>query len=1283
MAGAAVQDVQWPIPAYEKEPAGIRRQYVRYHVQPLIQQALQAIAEESYAAADARLTEAARIDPGNNHVKLLLIRNGDRVGQYTRTVALCKDLLARHPEMLDLYFDQAYAAIKGGQDAEAIAALEALLRRAPSGFSRHVEALRVLAEASVRLGRFEEAARYADLWLARDKDPRARIVVAESLSRQGKPAEALTLLDEALGAARTPEQQAAIQLKRGYLLTGLKRFRDANEALREADRLVKADPATQAAIGRQMGMNALQLGEHAAAVELFKDSLQREFDESVALSSLEARMALRDWSALSEQARDLRAGNRLSLAGRQKVLKYLMFARKHLGDDIGYHDAAVQLARDGAQADVKEAGMAAARLRKHEEAAGYFRRSIEMAFDEATAAHYLEMLQEASRWNEAAEAAQGILKRNDLSADGRRQVLRVLMYAQKHRGNNAGYQAAANELLKSGPLAADLREAALAAQRMGQVEESIRLYRESLAKEYSESGAMAYLDALMDGNQWQEAGQEADRLLKRPDPGAALRGKALRCLMFSRKNLGDHEGFLAAARELIKAEGSREAYAEAALAAWRGQKLDESARYYEKALATGFDPAVALNFAFVLKLQEKTGEQEALLMRILGSAGVPDDVRRAARYELAQIQLRARRIKEYLETMDVVVQEDPEPSRLREFASQLYLSGESKRANEMFAGSLANEKDPARKYDLCMAVAELLLAVGQYGEARYWFNEACRHGSPDERWARQMGRADYELGDFAAAAERLAKMPGADDLSHLYAGFAFSRMELPGLALHHLDMIADPRRLGAAEQHAFFANRAYLNHDQGQYEAGLKDADAALALQDGPELRLVRMRILLALGRAAEVEQAGRELIRATTNVATKVEALDLTGRALGAQGGGAEAVRMFTRALELAPARHELYYLRAMAARKAGKPEAAAEDLRIYAERVKTVPAVMIADQGVTEGLIHEYDAGSEHLRKALGFFPYEVDTVEELGYQRLRANDARAARDAFRQAVDIYDEVIPLLEADEAKAYEEARLAMKQEFTKVDKGWGGQAYFNKTDYDLPASEALVSIDGALPSQYGAEFSWRPPRIGFRNERILEAFGRFLGNFEPDSWSPDEESYQGGVGVRYKPFATLNYNTSFERLFKIGDDAEDNWLWRNMLSVERKTKPQRDEAWWISDSLYGELSYYLEDPDRWIYYLDGRVGPAFAIGSRRMLTIPDFMAVGRYQSSDPTGLGSYVLVGFGAKARLMEGQKTYTVERWYADLFAYYTWGWFDDRPEGFAERSFEGIMFGVNLVR
>jgi len=191
------------------------------------------------------------------------------------------------------------------------------------------------------------------------------------------------------------------------------------------------------------------------------------------------------------------------------------------------------------------------------------------------------------------------------------------------------------------------------------------------------------------------------------------------------------------------------------------------------------------------------------------------------------------------------------------------------------------------------------------------------------------------------------------------------------------------------------------------------------------------------------------------------------------------------------------------------------------------------------------------------------------------------------------------------------------------------------------------------------------------------------LANFEPDAWGLDEDTYQLGVGLDWKPFKSFNYSMSFERLIAIGDNAEDNWLWRNKGAVDFGEKPKKLKEAWTSGRLYGDIAWYLDDPNRVVYYVDGRLARTIALSDTFLLTIPQGKAVWRYQNNDPDGIGSYAIASIGFEARFLEKERDALTERWYMDIFAHYAWGWFTDEPRIEGDRNFEGIWFGATFRR
>ena len=410
---------------------------------------------------------------------------------------------------------------------------------------------------------------------------------------------------------------------------------------------------------------------------------------------------------------------------------------------------------------------------------------------------------------------------------------------------------------------------------------------------------------------------------------------------------------------------------------------------------------------------------------------------------------------------------------------------------------------------------------------------------------------------------------------------------------------------------------------------------------------------------------------------------LEIVGIASLRLGDYDEAVKAFSDAMGLADDSHSSRYLRGIAFYKTASFEQAARDLDHYLAAVEDPTDMFWADHAAAKGKVGEFDAGTKSIERALARHPYDIDAREEAGYQYMKWGRNDVSIEHFARAIDVYTMVLPYLEGDEQDEYEENRTALKREVSKLDKTFGFQAYFSKTDYDLGSDPAFSSIDGALPSQAGLEASWRPPVIGFRDDRILEVFGRVLANFEDESWSFDDDSYQGGVGVRAKPFKAWNVVAGFERLFAIGDNAEDNWLLRALGSYDFGEAPAEKWEWALKGRAFGEVGYFFEDPARWYYYLDGRVGPSVAWSRRLVFNVPELMGVRRWESDTEAGLDNYWLAGIGVTVRWFEKERDYTIGRWYADLFVHYTFGWFDEVPDGLDDESFDGIVFGVNVVK
>lgn len=606
----------------------------------------------------------------------------------------------------------------------------------------------------------------------------------------------------------------------------------------------------------------------------------------------------------------------------------------------------------------------------------------------------------------------------------------------------------------------------------------------------------------------------------------------------------------------------------------------------------------------------------------------------------------------------------------------------------VYTQALAIEKNPRQKFELGLFIAGLFIEQRRPNEARTWLEKIAPWAGADIRWTITMARVDFLAEDYRACSERLMALKERPPNATLLLGFAFIKRGMPGPALEFLNEIREPCALASDEKLGLFRNRAYLNFDQNQYAKALIDTDAATDLKPSVDMALVHLKSLVNVNASNDIEKAGVHLLNLEESGllltgTEQAQVLVVMGRYLNREKQYDKAVQRLTDAVQLDHALAEPFYLRGLVYHALGKSKEAVTNYQEYVRMETNPPATFWGDLGQAEGKRREYKKGTTALNRSLEYHSVDVDTLSDQGYQFMKWNHNRESQQAFRRAIDLYADLVSRVPTNETAAYRKGELAMKKEYTKLDHLFGIQAYLSRTDYGFPTNVGIASIDGALPSQGGLEASFRPPLVGFRNEKTLEIFGDILGNFKRQTWSPDPDSYQGMAGLRYKPLARVNYNMSFARLMKIGDNSENNWLWRNLASWERGGKPAADKKLGLNLKIFGDVGYYFIERERWYGYFDGRAGPSWKLSRKMFLTLPQVMGILRFETNDGVGTGSYALGGLGASLRLYEPERRYVVDRFYLDLFAYYTAGAFESTPQGFNSRSFNGVMFGLNLVK
>jgi tetratricopeptide (TPR) repeat protein len=202
---------------------------------------------------------------------------------------------------------------------------------------------------------------------------------------------------------------------------------------------------------------------------------------------------------------------------------------------------------------------------------------------------------------------------------------------------------------------------------------------------------------------------------------------------------------------------------------------------------------------------------------------------------------------------------------------------------------------------------------------------------------------------------------------------------------------------------------------------------------------------------------------------------------------------------------------------------------------------------------------------------------------------------------------------------------------------------------------------------QNSTEISWRP--LGYRNARFVELYGRVTDTL----WSKDSDSdtgldaLQGAIGVRAKPFSSLNVMTALERTFPLGSsDVDGDWLLRLGYGSSIGTDLRVDTNSWWTSQLFAEAGHYIQD-SRNYFNSEWQGGRSFAIGGAgsRWVTFPHVVAAFDYDSKMDSktasdggtdySSGTAAGIGLGNNVRYWFREDAYNAPRSYVDFSLQY----------------------------
>lgn len=297
----------------------------------------------------------------------------------------------------------------------------------------------------------------------------------------------------------------------------------------------------------------------------------------------------------------------------------------------------------------------------------------------------------------------------------------------------------------------------------------------------------------------------------------------------------------------------------------------------------------------------------------------------------------------------------------------------------------------------------------------------------------------------------------------------------------------------------------------------------------------------------------------------------------------------------------------------------------------------LQIAERGFQAYEEAEYEKAIEYLDRALKLAPNNHNINLQLAYAHKKRGENSEARENFRAAIDTYEgSKVPFFLRREVEQLE-TQLQMT----------GYVIYRDESNNSRQLGADLTQ------SQAGVEVSYRPEDTGINNAYRFQVYARILSGMEMDSLNLNPDSYQGGIGVRFRPLPAHNLILSAERLVKVGDFARNDWMLRAGYSRDYQTDYQEDTAEWWTYSLYLDAALITpSDPD---IFLTSQVTGGYSMAiSEGLVLQPRLTALATWQK-DSFNTTSLIEAGPGVNLRYYFNETKYEAFNSYIDLTVEY----------------------------
>jgi tetratricopeptide (TPR) repeat protein len=436
------------------------------------------------------------------------------------------------------------------------------------------------------------------------------------------------------------------------------------------------------------------------------------------------------------------------------------------------------------------------------------------------------------------------------------------------------------------------------------------------------------------------------------------------------------------------------------------------------------------------------------------------------------------------------------------------------------------------------------------------------------------------------------------------------------------------------------ATAAYRALEQKDVQRALEQARLATAASPAQrDWQLMHMNAALAAGEYGEAERASSAALALRPDPQTLAQRSAIRRRLGDVAGANADA-EVALQTGELPPATE------ASLLADLGRPREA-RSILANAPADSATPQSRL-DMAYLSTRIGDAEAAREAFAAADAAGGLPPTSLLDAGYAAMQSKHDQEAVDYFKRAIDAVNGL--QLKMEPQLVYDTRRAV-----ADLTRKWGVLASItlrNGVGVE-PGFGALGSPGngGRRTTQAGVEAYYRP--WGYRNGEFVELFARgFTTLDDRNGGMTGSDSFQGGIGARWKPISSQNLMLSFSRVF--GPNVNDDWLAQIAYSYDVGSDLRVDTGSWWTARFYAEIGRYLEAGNNYgiAQLLAGR---SYLVGSSgRTVLFPHAFVGAEYNSAD-TIAKTAAGIGPGISLRHWFREDTYTAPRSYWDITLQY----------------------------